>query len=177
MAKIILFSGKARHGKDTSAEIIKNVYESKGLKVINLSYGSYIKNYAMMISDWDGSEETKPRTLLQELGTDIIRTKIDPNFFIKRLCDDIRVYSYFFDIITISDARFPDELDTPSSEFDDVVKIKVIRDNYESVLTDKEKKHLTETALDNYDDYDFIIHNDGTIEELKEKVEEIVRKL
>lgn len=72
-AKIIILSGKARSGKDTSMEIIKKKYESLGKKVICLFYASYIKEYAKRISDWDGNDETKPRTLLQVLGTDIIR--------------------------------------------------------------------------------------------------------
>lgn len=37
-AKIIILSGKARSGKDTSMEIMKSIYESEGKKVINLSY-------------------------------------------------------------------------------------------------------------------------------------------
>ena len=70
-----------------------------------------IKYYAKLISSWDGSEETKPRTLLQQLGTEVIRYQIDNEFFIKRIIDDIKVLSYFCDIITISDARLPEELD------------------------------------------------------------------
>ena len=73
--KIFVISGKARHGKDTVALDIKEIYEKKGLRVINLAYGSYIKEYAKKISDWDGKEESKPRELLQELGTDVIRKK------------------------------------------------------------------------------------------------------
>ena len=98
--KIYVICGKARHGKDTTALAIKKAYSDK--KVINLSYGSYIKEFAKNISDWDGSEETKPRELLQHLGTEVIRNNIDKDFFIKRLCNDIRVYSYYFDVITIS---------------------------------------------------------------------------
>ena len=83
-AKIIILSGKARSGKDTSMQIIKKKYESLGKKVICLFYASYIKEYAKRISDWDGNDETKPRTLLQVLGTDIIRNTIDNKFFINR---------------------------------------------------------------------------------------------
>ena len=44
--------------------------------------------------DWDGSEETKPRELLQKLGTDVIRNKLDKaEMFIKRQVDDIEIYS------------------------------------------------------------------------------------
>lgn len=104
-ALIVIFSGKARSGKDTAMNIIREKYEEDNKKVINLQFSSYIKEYAKRISNWDGTDETKPRELLQELGTDIIRNKIDKYFFINRIIDDIKVYSYFFDIIMISDAR------------------------------------------------------------------------
>ena len=173
--KIYIIAGKARNGKDTTALAIRKAYGDK--KVINLSYGSYIKEYAKKISDWDGSDETKPRELLQHLGTEIIRNKIDKDFFIKRLCEDMRVYSYYFDVITISDARFPDEILTPKKLFDDVITIKVVRDNFDTGLSEKEQAHSTEVALDNFNDYDFVIENNGSIEELEEKVKEIVEKV
>ena len=175
--KIYVISGKARHGKDTVALDIKEIYEDKGLKVINLAYGSYIKEYAKKISNWNGSEESKPRELLQELGTDVIRKKIDNDFFVRRICEDIKVYSYYFDIITISDARFPNELEWPKKNFDNVINIRVIRDGYDRVLSEKEQKHLTEVALDEYNNYDYVIHNDVTLEDLKIKVSDVVRKV
>ena len=175
--RIYVISGKARHGKDTTALDIKEIYEEKGLKVINLAYGSYVKEYAKRISNWDGNEETKPRELLQELGTDIIRKQIDNDFFVRRICEDIRVYSYYFDIITISDARFPNEMEWPKKNFDNVINIRVIRDGYDSVLSEKEQKHLTEVALDEYNNYDYVIHNDGTLDDLKVKVLDVVRKV
>ena len=173
--KIFVICGKARHGKDTTALAIKKAYGDK--KVINLSYGSYIKEFAKNISDWDGQEETKPRVLLQHLGTEVIRNNIDKDFFIKRLCNDIKVYSYYFDVVTISDARFPDEIITPKKLFDDVITIKVVRNNFETNLTSEEQKHSTETALDDFNDYDYVIENNGSIEELEEKVKRIVKEV
>ena len=173
--KIFVICGKARHGKDTTALAIKKAYSDK--RVINLSYGSYIKEFAKNISDWDGSEETKPRELLQHLGTEVIRNNIDKDFFIKRLCNDIKVYSYYFDIATISDARFPDEILTPKKLFNDVITIKVVRSNFETNLSDSEQKHSTETALDDFDDYDYVVENNGSIEDLEEKVNKIVKEV
>ena len=173
--KIYIIGGKARHGKDTTALAIKKAYGDK--KVINLSYGSYLKEYAKKISDWDGADETKPRELLQHLGTEIIRKKIDKDFFINRLCEDIKVYSYYFDIVTISDARFPDEILTPRKLFDDVIAIKVVRNNFDNGLNVNEQTHSTEVALDNFNDYDFVIENDGSIEELEDKVKNMVKKV
>lgn len=170
--KIFIVAGKARHGKDTVASMIRDFYADK--KCINLSYGSYIKDYAMKISDWDGSDETKPRELLQHLGTEVIRNNIDENFFIKRLCDDIRVYSYYFDVITISDARFPDEIDIPRKTFSDVCVMKVVRSNFDSPLSEEQLKHRTETALDGYSNFDYVIENDGSLDDLRDKVKVIL---
>ncbi len=173
-AKIIILSGKARSGKDTSMEIIKNYYESINKKVICLFYASYIKEYAKNISDWDGSDETKPRTLLQVLGTDIIRNTIDKKFFINRTIEDIKVYSKFFDIIIIGDARFPEEIEDIKNTFNDVISVHIVRKDM-NILTDKEKMHITETALDGYDKFDYEINNDGTIEDLESKLKEIYK--
>lgn len=167
---IFIISGKARHGKDTVAKMIRDAYERIGLNTINLQYSTPIKEYAKKISNWDGSEETKPRELLQTLGTELIRQKIDFLFFVKRMISDIKVYSYFFDIITISDARAKVELDIPKQELKNVIVINVTRPSLESELTASEQKHYTETDLDDYNNFDYKIVNDGTLEDLEEKV-------
>lgn len=60
------------------------------------------------MTDWDGSEESKPRKLLQELGTDVIRNKLNKaEMFIERQLDDIEIYSYFYDAIIVPDIRLP----------------------------------------------------------------------
>lgn len=174
-ALVIVLSGKARSGKDTSLEILKRKYEQIGKKVISLYYASYIKEYAKKISSWDGNDENKPRALLQELGTDIIRNTIDKNFFINRIIEDIKVYSKFFDIIIIGDARFPEEIDYIKKEFNKVISVHINRKDM-NLLTEEEKKHVTETALDDYKSYDYEINNDGSIEDLKTKLEEIIKE-
>ena len=175
--KVIIVSGKARHGKSTIADITKSFYEEKGLKVIDISYAKYIKDYAVNVSDWDGSEETKPRELLQRLGTDIIRKQINWDFFVNRICEDIIVYSYFFDVVIISDARYEDEIEGPKSKFKDVTSIRVINPNLESPLTNKEQKHLSETGLDHYNNYDYVVINDKEKEDLKSKVLDILKEI
>lgn len=174
-ALVIVLSGKARSGKDTSLSIFKKLYESKGKKVISLYYASYIKEYAKNISNWSGSEEDKPRELLQVLGTDIIRNTIDKKFFINRIIEDIKVYSKFFDVIIIGDARFPDEIDSIKEVFNNVISVHINRKDM-NLLTSKEKQHITETALDSYKGYDYEIENNGTLEELEEKLSIILKE-
>lgn len=172
---IFIICGKARHGKDTVASMIEKYYKDK--KIINLQYSSYIKEYAKKISSWDGSEENKPRELLQQLGTNVIREKIDPLFFVDRIIGDIRVYSYFFDAITISDARAKVEVDAPKEKFENVIAIHINRPNFDNGLTEEQKNHFTEIDLDDYDKYDYYIENDGTLEDLEKKVLNILSEV
>lgn len=171
--KIYIISGKARSGKDTIADIIEKYYGNK--KVIKLSYSYYLKDFAKRITGWDGSDNTKPREFLQQLGIELIKTKIDEHFLINRLCDDIKIFSYFYDVIIITDARLVDEIEIPKKLYPCANVIKITR-NIENNLTTNEKKHLTEIALDNYNKYDYIIENNETLDELAKKVIEIIRK-
>ncbi len=174
-AKIIIVSGKARSGKDKTASILKENFEKMSKKVIILQYSSYIKEYVRHISDWDGSDETKPREMLQFVGTELIRKQIDEEFFIKRMIDDIKVYSYFFDVIIISDARIDKEIEKLKNSFRDVVSINVVRPNFESDLTKEQKAHLTETGLLGYTKFDYEIINDGELAMLENKVIDLMR--
>ena len=172
--KVYMIGGKARNGKDTVASIIKKIYDEKEKKLLNLQFSSYIKEYAKKISNWDGSEETKPRALLQELGTQVIRQKIDELFFVKRIIGDIKVYSYYFDVLTVSDVRTKVEIDLPKKELDNIIAIKVVRPDFDNGLTEEQKNHFTEIDLDDYDKFDYVIVNDGSLDDLEKKVREMV---
>lgn len=175
--KIYLIGGKARHGKDTTADFLQKLYEDKGLKVCRSQISKYLKLYIKDYFGWDGSEEAKPRELLQELGTDIIRIKLNKNtFFINRTIEDIEILSNFFDCIIISDIRYPEEFDMIKDHFpEDTVKIIIRRLNFEGALTAQQSKHKTELALDNYDNYDYLLINDN-LEQLERDVENIFNK-
>lgn len=174
--RIYLLSGKARHGKDTAAGFLKKFYEDDGKKVIFSRAGKYIKFYAMEMTDWDGTEETKPRELLQKLGTDVIREKLDKvEMFIQRQLDDIEIYSYFYDAIIVPDIRLPREIESVKERFDNVVVIKINRINFEKELTDSQQKHKTETAMDNFNDYDYVVTND-TLEQYEKDIYDIYKK-
>ena len=130
----------------------------------------------MEMTGWDGSEETKPRKLLQELGTDVIRNKLNKaEMFITRQLDDIEIYSYFYDAIIVPDIRLPREIDSVREKFDNVIVIKVNRINFETSLDTKEQTHVTETAMDNYDKIDYVVTND-TLEELEKDIYKIYKE-
>ena len=173
--QIILIGGKARSGKSTIANFMVEELKKQGKKPCELQIGQYIKYYAMKYFNWDGKEETKPRSLLQELGTEVIRNKIDPDFHIDRLIQDIEVLSYFYDTFIVSDVRMPVEIEKPKTKFDNVVTLKMVRESDE--LNSKEQKHVTETALDSYEGFDYIINNDKTLEDLEIKAKDILERI
>ena len=168
--KIYIISGKSGSGKSIVSNIIREFY---GDKAIEISFSYYIKDYAKRVSDWDGSEETKPRDLLQQLGIELVKNQIDSKLFINRVLEDIKVFSYFYDAIIISDARLIDEVETIKNNYPDSKLIRVIGKENDK-LTDEQKSHITETGLDNYNNYDYVINNSGTKEELKAKIIEII---
>ena len=170
--KIFIISGKARSGKGEVSKIISDYYKDK--KSIIISFGHYIKDYAKRVSDWNGDEDTKPRELLQQLGIELIKNKINDKLFIRRIKEDIEVFSYFYDIIIVNDARLLDEIESLKSSYSDSTFIRV-KSNDENNLTTSQKNHITETDLDNYKYFDYIIENNGSKEDLKKQVEEILR--
>lgn len=169
-SKVYIISGKAESGKNTCGNVIIDYYQSKGMKVVELPFAKYIKQYAKDYFNWDSKEETKPRELLQQLGTNIIRQKLNKmDFHVDRICEDIEILSYFFDIVIIPDCRFPNEIQIPKSKFDYVKTIRMIRPNHISKLTKEQLKHYSECALDSYTDWDYIIEAEN-IEEIKYKI-------
>lgn len=171
--KIFVLSGKAQSGKNLIADVIEEFHKNK--KCIQLSYAYYLKQYVKKITDWDGKEETKPRDLLQSFGIDLIK-KIDSQLLIRRVMEDIKVYSYFFDVIIVTDARLIEEVEIPKELFN-CVTIRLNRDN--NNLTVEQKSHITETNLDNYDKFDYIINNNinDDVDDLKNEVIKILKEV
>ena len=166
--RIIILSGKARSGKDIVADMIVDYYKNK--KVKKLSYAFYLKNYVRNISNWNNDLD-KPRELLQTIGIDLIKNKIDNKLLINRVIEDIKVYSYFYDIMVITDARLIDEIEDIKNNFNDVITIRINRD-IDNKLKENEKNHITETNLDNYK-FDYVIdNNDCKI--LEKRVNEVL---
>ena len=174
--KVYLIFGKARHGKDTTANYMKKYYEQKGYKPCIMHIGNYIKHFAKDYFGWDGKEETKPRELLQQLGTNVIREKLNkPYFFTTRLLEDMEVLKNFYNVFLIADVRLPLEIIEIKKVYNDSVIIKVERENFETELTSEQQKHITEVGLDDFNDYNYKLIN-TTFDKLEEQVTNLIRK-
>lgn len=162
---VILIGGRAQSGKGTLTKYLQEKFEQQNKKVINSPYTKYLKHYIEQITGEKIDEKNKPRDLLQQISSKIIKNELKRNdFFIKRQIEDIEIYSYFADVILISDVRFPEEIQIIKEKFSNVVSIGVIRENYVSNLTKEQQHDITETALDNYHNYDFEIKNNNKVD-------------
>ena len=155
----------------------KKLFENDGKKVIISPYTKYLKKYIEEITNEKINETNKPRDLLQQISSKIIKGDLNKvNFFIDRQIEDIEIYSYFTDIILIPDVRFPKEIEIIKEKFNKVVSIKVNRKDYISILTKEQLIDETETALDNYHNFNFEITNDKNTD-LEIEAKKIIEKI
>lgn len=172
--KVVLISGKAQHGKDTVASMIKRKLRSDGHKVLVTHYGDLVKYICKEFFEWDGKKDIPGRWLLQTVGTDRIRSKY-PDFWVDFIHKILTCFPREWDYVLIPDCRFPNEIETIVKSGMDAVHLRVIRGNFESPLTEEQQKHPSETALDSYTP-DCWVSNDGTIRDLNMTIEKWVEE-
>ena len=110
--------------------------------------------------------EVTPRLILQKFGTEACRNGIADNIWIAAL--EKRIHGY--EDVVISDCRFPNEIDFIRSAGGIIVRVKRGDDPSPEELS---KMHISETAWNSYDP-NYVIHNEGTKDELKENVKTIL---
>ena len=165
--RIFVIAGGSGSGKGEVSRLIKEYYTYKLDNTVITEYSKYLKGFAKELSDWDGNENTKPRKYLQELGDKVRR--FDNKFFINRMIEDLKLYEEFTNNVCVVGARFPEEIDDIKENFDNVYSIYVVNQHDSSKLSLEEQSHITETALENYNNFDYVLAND-TMESLKDKV-------
>ncbi len=160
--KIYIIAGKAKCGKSTFGTYLREELKEFGYKPCVMQITDPLYNYASKYFDWDPNSDEKPREFLQKMGTDIIKEKLNKKtFLLDRLAEDIDILKEFFDVFIITDARFPEEIEYFKKKFNVVKTIKLIRNNYDDMLNDEERNHITEKAIDDFEDFDYILENEG----------------
>ena len=156
---IYLLVGKAGSGKNYVANIIKNNLKDS----VITSLSKYIKLFALELGIWDGNDNNKPRSFLQETG-DKLRA-VDVNILSKRMLEDIKIYKELgIKNVIISDVRLINEINYLKNSPYNTIVIRVNSKSSNRLLNDKEKNHLTEIELDNYSNYDYILENNDSLE-------------
>ena len=172
--EILAISGHAQNGKDTVAGLLRESLKADGNRVLVTHYADLLKYMCRTFFNWDGNKDEKGRHILQYVGTDIIR-KQAPDFWVDFISSVLTYFNENWDYVLIPDTRFPNEINKLLCNGFDVTHIRVVRPNFESSLTEEQQNHPSETALDNVNP-DFYIYNEGSMEELKAKINEWIKE-
>ena len=179
----IIISGKSGSGKDMFAQFLKEELAKHGKKALVIHYADAVKWFCRDFLDWDGKKDEVGRTLLQMVGTDIVR-KIHPNFWTGIVVGLIQAFepTSNFDIAIVPDARFPNEVDISLSSLKNCVSVRIERKNADGtdwvnpLLTEDQRNHASETSLDCFA-FDYIIHNDEGLDLLRESAQTLLKDL
>ena len=164
MSQIIIgLAGKKQVGKDTAAN-----YLAQGFGFEKIAFGDFVKKEVReILKDFAGinySDKNKEqfRTLLQAWGD--VRRFQNPNYWIEKLFSEIEKSPK----IIISDCRFIKEIEEIKKRGGLIFKIER--------NTPFKDSHPSENEIDFYQFYDAVIDNNGTIEDLYKKLDEIAKK-
>lgn len=160
---VVCISAKAQHGKDTTASMLKLALEERGKKALIFHYADLLKHICKEYFQWDGVKDESGRSLLQHIGTDVIRAK-DSNYWVDFAVKFLQMFEDTWDYVLIPDCRFPNEIDVMKDNFK-TSHLRIFRPNFKSPLSIEQQGHASEVALDNYP-FDYCIYNSTTILDL-----------
>ena len=172
--RVILISGSARFGKDSTAFMMKELLEKQKKKVLIIHYADNLKLFAKNYFGWSGQKDQKGRELLQWLGTDVVRKNYEDTW-VDMIVALLKGIKTLYDYVIIPDVRFPNEIYKMCDNFN-CITVRVIRPNFDNGLTEEQRKHPSETALDNYPmEYELI--NDGDLEKLLDTTRTFIKNI
>lgn len=190
---LIGISGKIGSGKDTAAELFQELYPGANFEI--KKFAGKLKQIATMLTgiptekfeeqefkqtylgkEWSKfttsgefgdivtEEKMTVRDLLQKLGTEAMRVGLHENVWVNATMADYNVEKNWI----ITDVRFPNEAWAVKQKG---ILIRINRDNLPV-----SSNHPSETSLDNFSHFDFVIDNNGSIEDLRKKLSALTLK-
>lgn len=172
--KVIAISGRAQHGKDTIASMMKKQLDDGDTKILITHYADLLKYICKEFLGWDGKKDEDGRRLLQHVGTDLIRRKA-PDFWVDFIISMLTFFKDRWDYVFIPDVRFENEISKLRQSGFDVIHIHVERPYFDDNLTGDLASHVSENGINDIES-DFYIHNNGTLEDLNIKITEWIKE-
>ena len=166
--KIIIFSGKQYSGKDTAAKImLENLTDYKRCAmgdIIKLTYG---KEKGLTYEEIE-KNKAQYRADLIKLGN--WGRDQDSDYWLKKILEQDGN-------IIVTDVRVPHEYEIFKNAGAITIRVEASRETRSKRGELVGENDITETGLDNIKNWDFIIDNNSTYENLQKQVFTIIKKL
>lgn len=166
--RIIIFSGKQYSGKDTAAKIMlkemPNFRRCAMGDIIKLTYGEE-KGLT-----YEEIEQNKPKYRQDLINLGNWGRAQDPDYWLKKIIEQSGN-------IIVTDVRVPHEYEVFKNAGAITIRVEASRENRLKRGELIGETDITETGLDNIEDWDFIIDNNSDYESLNKQVLEIINKI
>ena len=173
--EVILISGKSNAGKGEVAIKLENLFKSQNKHVIRCSLSTYIRQIAKKDFYWNGIDTLESRKFMAEVYR--VGTVFYPHHMARRVWE--RDIEPFVNKDTIARESFREKVNYDYFDFllqfkhiDKLTTIRVERPNFNAIQNEEMENHVSESDLDNFE-FDYVIENSGTVEELDEKLKEL----
>lgn len=177
------FAGKLKQVASLLTSIPVEKFEDQEFKKTNLP-----EEWSIWYPNQDRPEPMTVRDLLQKLGTEAMRQGLHSDSWVNALFADYKPQDEFAEFYNgtewvekpigliypnwlITDTRFPNELNAVISKGAITIKVERDVDNTIGVT------HSSETALNHVTDWNYVINNNGSMEDLKKQVSDILDDL
>lgn len=151
-----------RTGKNVFADYLCQHYSFKQVAFADKLKQISIEMFDLTESECYGDKSPRSRDILQKVG--VAMRGIEEDVWCRYVLKNVKEGQP----TAISDVRFPNEAQIIKDYGGRIVRIN--RTTNEQYGT----SHISETALDDYSGFDFVIDNNGKLGELHEKIEELM---
>lgn len=162
MKEIIVINGSGGVGKDTFIELC-----SEYVQIMNISSVDKVKEAAKVLAGWNGEKDEKSRKFLADLKNLGVEYNDAPLKYISQKAEEFKNSDNKIMFIHVREAQ-------------EIEKCKNLLNAKTLLITNKNvkaiKTNISDRDVENFK-YDYHIHNDGTLKELKEKAKQFVYKL
>ena len=154
--------------------VFDNIHESKQGNI----QGLYKILEKLRINDhnWYEDKTSITRNILQLYGTEIFRNRVDNDWWPKQVLN--RILKSDTDVTIVTDTRFPNEItvidDYKHKEFFETYAVRIER----IINTNKSiSEHSSETSLDDWTEWSYIVDNNGDLKNLEASAYNIVNDI
>lgn len=159
---IFVTNGMARSGKDTFAVMMNEIIPTKKYSSID-----YIKEIAKQCG-WNGQKDEKSRKFLSDLK---VLTILYNDLPFKKIQEEIIKFNAdkIHNVLLI-DIREPNEIKRLCETYGTIKTILIRRNSVKNITS-----NMADAGVFNYK-YNFVIDNNGTLDEFKNKIEKFVKE-